>query len=93
MRSKGPQGACSVRRLLQQHVVIDIQNARGVIGAFHIAADPDSESAMRETHHTCPGDPRILCCRRPGMEFTTREPADSATRVSPPGTMVTFSPS
>src|SRR5947209_19124017 len=48
-------------------------------------------------HHSM--DPLPACSRihvsllpPPCEEFTTREPCRSATRVSPPGTIVTFSP-
>ena len=78
--------------LVEHQVEIDIDQPRGVFGPLQVAAHPvqtvgDSGKHSRYCHST-----QVSLLPPPCEEFTTSEPLRSATRVRPPGTMVTLSP-
>ncbi len=89
-----PAQTVGLLRLLEQHVVIHVENARGVLGALDVARQPEQRFRdAREHLSSSPRRTQVSLLPPPCEEFTTSEPRCSATRVRPPGTIVTFSPS
>src|SRR6516162_4413271 len=83
-------------RLLEKHVVVDVEDARGVLGALHVTRQPEHRIRDARQHYaTQDSSPRtqVSLLPPPWEEFTTNDPGCNATRVSPPGMMVTFCPS
>ena len=85
-------GPALERGLVQHQVQLDIQHARGVLGALQIAAHPVQTVGDAREHDVYSLSTQVSLLPPPCDEFTTSDPLRSATRVSPPGTMVTLSP-
>src|SRR5215469_3120517 len=82
--------------MLKQHVIVHVENARGVLGALYITSQPEHRIRYARQHYaTQDSSPRtqVSLLPPPWEEFTTNDPGCRATRVSPPGMMVTFWPS
>src|SRR5262249_47226149 len=88
-----PAQTVRLLRPLEHHVVVDVEDARGVLGAFHVARDPEERVGDPGQHQVSPCRTHVSLLPPPWEELTTIDPSRSATRVSPPGTMVTRSPS
>ena len=88
-----PAQQVGLLRLLEQRVEVDVEQARRVLGALHVARDPEQRLGDPREHHVSPRSTQVSLLPPPCDEFTTIDSGLSATRVSPPGTMVTFSPS
>ena len=61
-----PSQVIGLLRLLEQHVVVHVENARGALGALDVARKPE-ERFGDPRKHLSPllAAPRYLCCRRP----------------------------
>src|SRR5208337_4628394 len=84
------------RRLFQQHVIVHVENPRGVLGSLHVTRQPEQRIRDARQHYVAQESSRrtqVSLLPPPWEEFTTSEPGCSATRVKPPGTIVTFCPS
>ena len=88
-----PAQVIALLGLLEQHVIVHIENARRIFGAFDIARQPKKRIRDARQHQPSPRKTQVSLLPPPCDEFTTSESRCRATRVSPPGTMVTFSPS
>src|SRR5262249_43685533 len=76
-------------RLLQQHVIVDIQDAGRVLSPIHVARDPEKRIGDARKHaHPSPRRTHVSLLPPPWEEFTTIDPGSRATRVRPPGTMM-----
>src|SRR5207245_353828 len=97
-----PTARARLRGLVQAQLKIHIDQAGGVLGALQVTAHP--VQTVRDSGEHCRSPAlssyRLHHARRtqvsllppPCDELTTSDPRRSATRVSPPGTRVTFSP-
>ena len=74
---------------VEERVVVHVEEARAVLRALDVAADP--VEALRDTaEHRYPST-QVSLLPPPCDEFTTSDPSRSAVRVSPPGTIRTRS--
>ena len=96
-RQNPPPAAVRARGgLIQHQVQIHVEQAGGVLGPLQVAAHP-VQAVGDAREHGCISDsigsePRYLCCRRLATNSPPAIRCRSATRVRPPGTMVTLSP-
>src|SRR5262249_6900224 len=88
-----PAYAPRLLRVFEGHVVGHVEDARGLLGALHVAADPEERVGDARQHQASPRSTQVSLLPPPCDELTTIDPARSATRVSPPGTIATFCPS
>ena len=77
-------------RLLNR-VEVNVQQP-GLLGPLH-GSHPEQRIGDAREHHVFPRRTQVSLLPPPCDEFTTIDSALSATRVSPPGTMMTLSPS
>ena len=89
-----PAAVRTGRALVQHQAQIHVKQARGVLRALDVAAHPVQAVGNAAQHWQVSYwlSTHVSLLPPPCEEFTTREPCFSATRVSPPGTMVTLSP-
>src|SRR5262249_22534892 len=83
------------RLRLEPRVEVHGQRARHVLRALDVAGHPVERLRDAGEHHPSRGGPdstQVSLLPPPCEEFTTSDPGRSATRVRPPGTIVTFSP-
>ena len=82
------------RALIQHQVQVHIQQPRRMLGALKIPAHPVQTigNAGKHRHLLYWLSTHVSLLPPPCDEFTTSDPRFSATRVSPPGTIVTLSP-
>ena len=84
-----------IQRLEIEHELhIHIKDAGAGLGALDVAAQPKAGIGDAAQHYRSSPSSRtqVSFVPPPCEEFTTREPFRMATRVSPPGMMVVFSP-
>ena len=86
--------AVGVRLAIEPEIEADVDQPRGVLRAFEIAADPVERVGDARQQHRQPqsSSTQVSLLPPPCDELTTSDPLRSATRVRPPGTIVTRSP-
>ena len=98
-----PAVGAGFRGLVETELEIDIDEARGVLGALEVAAHPievvgdagEHRSRFHDvilTQRSHARSTHVSLLPPPCEELTTSDPRRRATRVRPPGTRVTFSP-
>ena len=95
-KNGSPQVAGAISTLIlgvEHELDIYIEDARTRLGPLDVAAQPKAR-VSDTTQHAASVSSRthVSLLPPPCEEFTTSEPLRMATRVSPPGTIVTFSP-
>ena len=88
-----PAQQVGLLRLLEQRVEVHVEQPRGLFRPLHVAAHPEQRFGDAREHHVSPRSTQVSLLPPPCDEFTTIDSGLSATRVSPPGTMITLSPS
>ncbi len=71
----------------QRDSVTDLEEARHVLGALHVARHPEQGGCRPAEHQS--SSTQVSLVPPPWLEFTTSEPFFSATRVRPPGVIRT----
>src|SRR5262249_28630218 len=71
-----------------------LENSRKIFGTFHVTRQPvkivgGAREHLNPVSTTHPSKTQVSFVPPPWLEFTTRDPSFSATRVRPPGTMRT----
>ena len=77
---------------IQHELHVHIQNARAGLRTLDVAAQPETGIGDATQHGSPSSRTQVSLLPPPCEEFTTSEPLRIATRVSPPGMMVHFSP-
>src|SRR3974377_1971269 len=78
-------------RLIEHRVEVDGDQARQIFSAFDITSHP-VKGFGDACQHAYSRSTQVSLLPPPCDEFTTSDPLRSATRVRPPGTIVTFYP-
>jgi hypothetical protein len=88
-----PVGGTGILVLEIQHELhVDIEDARAGLGALEVAAQPEAGIGDPAQHASPSSKTQVSLLPPPCEELTTSEPLRIATRVSPPGMIVHFSP-
>ena len=69
---------------VEQQGLVDLEDARGVLGAFEVAAHPEAMFGDARDHWPF-SITQVSLLPPPWLELTTSEPLTRAVRVRPPG--------